>query len=239
MEMADRIGHVHTFTDLNLVQRAHCGAGDCDSPDCPDRARTLTYAIGPPPGPLPAAVPARGAEARSAAVGASGHTDGMKAASGRLTVPPGLTDNGGKVPCGCTSTRCAPRHAQDGCAALRSPGSKACRPCYLDNVGSTERKYEAAEHGAMLARVLASAGRRAKRDDPGQGLAMLVEAQRRLDALVAEVGAEVYAAYMAEFPDGLSAMAADLSVGTGQSWSRQRVWKRWAPKDRKQVPADA
>jgi hypothetical protein len=72
---------------------------------------------------------------------------------------------------------------------------------------------------------------------------MLVEVQRAVDALVAEVGADVLAQYQAESraagrDDGLSRMAEDLTYGTGQAWSRQRVHKRWAPKQNGQVPAD-
>jgi hypothetical protein len=151
----------------------------------------------------------------------------------------GGTQPSDKVACGCTSTRCAGRHGEDGCGALKRRSSKTCLPCYRANVGTTARKYEAAEHAKMLARMLTSAGRRARADDPGQGLAMLLEVQRRVDDLVKAVGAEVLAAYLSEFPDGLSAMAADLSLGTGEPWSKQRVWKRWAAKLNGQVTPPA
>ena len=162
----------------------------------------------------------------------------MTPSQSRAGVNRGGTQDDGKTACGCTSTRCAPHHPADGCTALRSATSKTCRPCYLANLGTTARKFEPAEHGAMLARMLTAAGRRARREDPGQGLAMLVEVQRAVDALVAEVGADVLGQYQAESADGLTRMAEDLTLGTGQAWSRQRVHKRWAPKQNGQVPAD-
>jgi hypothetical protein len=135
-----------------------------------------------------------------------------------------------KVPCSCSGSSCAPRHCDGAqCGSQVRPGNKTgkCRPCYLAGLGANGKKTDPQEQGKFLARMLTSAGRRARAEDPGLGVAMLLEVQAQVDQLVRSVGADVLAQYQAMADDGLTQMAEDLTLSTGQPWSKQRVFKRW------------
>jgi len=140
-----------------------------------------------------------------------------------------LTDEDGKVPCTACGAWHPPNKSGLCVTCWRASGGPRANAMAKHGQGEP-RKFDPAEHGAFLARMLTAAGRRARTEDPGQGVAMLLEVQRRVDALVKEVGTDVLAQYQGEYEDGLSAMAADLTMGTGEPWSKQRVWKRWAAK---------
>lgn len=80
------------------------------------------------------------------------------------------------------------------------------------------RKREPEEQGAFLHRMLRAAAARATQEDPGRGLAMLLEVQRLVDALVAEVGTD------------LVDQVGQEQVAQALGWTRQRVYARWGTK---------
>jgi hypothetical protein len=129
-----------------------------------------------------------------------------------------------KVP--CTGTACTAARAQDGPAAgaFVDPGNKTgqCRACWREGLAANAAKTEPEEQAAMLARMVESFARRAGGEDPGRGLAALLELARRVDRAVDGVGMS-----LAE-SQGTSAVADDLG------WDRRRVDKRWGPAARRE-----
>jgi len=79
------------------------------------------------------------------------------------------------------------------------------------------RKREPEEQGRFLARMIRSAARRAAAEDPGRGLAMLLEVQALVDAMVDATGCQ------------LVDQAGSAQVAAELGWTKQRVNGRWGP----------
>jgi hypothetical protein len=103
-----------------------------------------------------------------------------------------------------------------------------CRICVRDHTlrPLTVKQQRDREPNRMIRaamRTLAAAARRAAEEDPGEGLAALVEATDLLRDITRETGIAVVANL------GSTVTAAELTERTGRDWSRQRVEDRWIP----------
>ena len=113
----------------------------------------------------------------------------------RLTVPAEWTDTGSDT-----------------------PDSAAPTPSAKPLTASQLRKREPEEQGAFLFRMVRAAAKRAKAEDPGRGLRMLLAVHRRLGDLINEVGEDLVSQV------GSSAVGDDLGM------SKTAVDNRWGPK---------
>jgi hypothetical protein len=169
--------------------------------------------------------------------GRSGHNEPLRETTGSQA--PRLPDQGRPtagspgsrppVPVPCTS--CGDPH----------PPSKTglCRPCFyaspwqrrnaLSKRGQGESRKTDPERMTrqFLLPMLRSAARRAMAEDPGTGLAGLLQVQQEVNQLVREVGRHQVTAY------------GPVHVGAELGWSYQRVQERWKPYPPPQCPAPA
>lgn len=115
-----------------------------------------------------------------------------------------------------------------GTAVDRRNRTGLCRACWLipanrPQTAARRKRQEPAQAIAGALRILERAAAKAAEEDPGEGLALLVQALPRLRDLTAATGRAVVANL------GSTVTAAELSAATGQAWSRQRVEDRWIP----------
>lgn len=105
------------------------------------------------------------------------------------------------------------------CGTMISPRNKTgkCRECWREGLSANAAKTEPEAQAAMLARMIDSFARRCEGEDPGRGLAALLELARRADLAVDRVGMALCE------EQGSSAVADDLG------WDRRRTDKRWGP----------
>jgi hypothetical protein len=121
--------------------------------------------------------------------------------------------------------------------SVNSGGTGECASAQIKRA----RKREPAEQGKMLYRMVTAAARRAAREDPSQGLAMMLQVEKLIHAKVEEVGRQAVATYGAsDVARDLNFSDLDITDGRGghwwnrllgrQVWSKQNVHKRWGPK---------
>ena len=138
------------------------------------------------------------------------------------------------VPCAKGCGRPVPAQ-EDGDRLVAKSKTGQCRYCWQSgpgpsanarsrNGGGEARKREPREQLAMAARMLRSAARRATDEDPGEGLAFLLNLADELPDLINRCGVKLRAEIGSP-----TAMADDLENETGKPWSRQRVEDRWGP----------
>jgi len=109
------------------------------------------------------------------------------------------------------------------CRSCDSPVSTSnttglCRTCWLNPAvrpRGTFAKSEPRDQLASAMRLVRLAAEGARGQDPGEGLAPLLDAARELAQLVNDVGRDLVAQV------GPQVVADDLG------WSKQRVWDRW------------
>lgn len=113
---------------------------------------------------------------------------------------------------------------------------RMCRPCWLkpenrQRTVTQRRRQEPRQSIAAAVRILKAAARRAMEEDPGEGLAALMDVAPELRAFTREAGIAVVANL------GSTVVAAELTDKTGRPISRQAVEERWLPGRREQLAA--
>jgi hypothetical protein len=109
------------------------------------------------------------------------------------------------------------------CGAMIDPGNKTgqCRACWREGLAANRAKTDPQEQAAMLARLITAFARRCEGEDPGLGLAALLELADKAGDLAETVGMRLCA------EQGTAVVAADLG------WDRRRADKRWGPDARR------
>jgi hypothetical protein len=115
------------------------------------------------------------------------------------------------------------------CRICQAPCTgRMCRPCWLkpENRSRTvtqKRRQEPRQSIAAAVRMLKAASRRAMEEDPGEGLAALLDVMPELRAFTRDAGIAVVANL------GSTVTAEELTRATGRQISRQAVEERWLP----------
>jgi hypothetical protein len=125
-----------------------------------------------------------------------------------------------KVPCkGTRRSLVTEANPTGACDALVAPANKTgqCRECWRESVGRNGAKTDPFEQAAMLERMVRSFARRSVAEDPGIGLAALLELAGKVGDLAETVGMKLTAEL------GSSLVARELGH------DRRVIDKRWGP----------